>query len=153
MTMGKPRYTIILENNPAAEDVEVVHAGLDAYNRSKISFGPEQEYQPLNVLVRANDGTVMAGLLGSTFWGWLYVRILWVHEDLRGQDFGTDLMRAAEQEALRRGCHSAFVDTISFQALPFYQKLGYSVWGELEDFPPGHIRHYLKKRLQPLNEV
>jgi ribosomal protein S18 acetylase RimI-like enzyme len=145
--MGKPRYTLTLEDNPVADDLEVVRAGLDAFNRSVIQTDKPAEFQSVYVLVRANDGTVMGGLLGGTWWGWLYISILWVHDDLRGQDFGSDLMRTAEQQGIKRGCHSAFVDTHSFQALPFYQKLGYTVFGELEDFPPGHTRYYLKKRL------
>lgn len=145
--MGKPRYTVILEQNPAPEDLDTVRAGLDAFNRSQISFGPEQEYQPISILIRANDGTVMGGLLGGSWWGWMYISTLWVHEDLRGQDFGTDLMRSAENEARKRGCGSIFLDTHTFQALPFYQKLGYEIFGQLDDFPPGHTRYYLKKRL------
>jgi hypothetical protein len=62
-------------------------------------------------------------------------------------------MKMAEQEGLTRGCQSVFLDTHDFQALPFYQKLGYEIFGELEDFPPGHTRYYLKKRLQPSNET
>lgn len=147
--MGKPRYTLTLEDNPAAGDLEAVRAGLDAFNRSAITTDKSVEYQSLNILIRANDGTVMGGLLGGSWWNWLYISILWVHDDLRGQDFGTDLMRTAEQEALKRGCHSAFVDTHSFQALPFYLKLGYEIFGELEDFPPGQTRYFLKKRLSP----
>lgn len=147
--MGKPRYTLTLEDNPVAGDLEAVRAGLDAFNRSVIATDKHAEYQSLNILIRANDGQVMGGLLGGSWWGWLYISILWVHDDLRGQDFGTDLMRTAEQEALKRGCHSAFVDTHSFQALPFYLKLGYEIFGELEDFPPGQTRYFLKKRLSP----
>lgn len=145
--MGKPRYTLTLEDKPAKEDIKAVNAGLSAFNRSVIEVDAGDEYQAVQLFVRANDGTVMAGLLGGTWWSWLYINILWVHDDLRGQGFGSDLMRAAEQEALKRDCHSAYVDTHSFQALPFYQKLGYTVFGQLDDFPPGHTRYYLKKRL------
>jgi GNAT superfamily N-acetyltransferase len=145
--VGKPRYTITLENTSAAADLDAVKAGLSVFNRQVIQFDASDEYRPVHLLVRANDGTVMGGLLGGTWWGWLYINILWVHEDLRGQDFGSDLMRVAEHEALQRGCHSAYVDTHSFQALPFYQKLGYAIFGELDDFPTGHKRYFLQKRL------
>jgi hypothetical protein len=55
-------------------------------------------------------------------------------------------MGAAEGRAVERGCHSAWVDTFSFQAPGFYPKLGYEVFGEL-DYPPGHKRIFLQKRL------
>jgi len=53
----------------------------------------------------------------------------------------------AEEEARRRGCHSVHLDTLSFQALPFYQKHGYAVFGALENHPVGHTRYFLKKKL------
>jgi len=54
----------------------------------------------------------------------------------------------AEREAIARGCGSAFLDTFSFQALPFYVSLGYKVFGELADYPLGHRRYFLRKSLQ-----
>lgn len=148
--MGKPRYTITLESSTSPDDLKAVHDGLRDYNRSQLGFDAGDVYQMLNLIVRANDETVTGGLLGETYWDWLHISILWLHEDLRGQDLGSDLMRMAEAEAVKRGCHSAFVDTMSFQALPFYEKLGYTVWGQLEDFPPGHTRYFLKKQLRPV---
>src|SRR5712691_3125402 len=73
---------------------------------------------------------------------------LWVHAELRGQGIGRELMARAEQRAAALGCHSAFLDTFSFQAPGFYQKLGYTVFGTL-DYPPDHKRFFLQKRLQP----
>ena len=64
---------------------------------------------------------------------------------MRGQDYGTKLIELAEGEAQARNCHAAYVDTFSFLALDFYQKLGYTVFGTLEDFPKGHTRYFLKK--------
>lgn len=145
--MGKPRYTLILETHPKAEDKQFIWDSLEAFNLQASQIPPD--YQELVLLVRANDGTLMGGLLGGTFWQWLNISILWVHEDLRGQGFGTDLLKTAEQEALKRGCHSAFLDTMSWQALSFYQQHGYSLYGQLEDFPLGHTRYYLRKRLSP----
>ncbi|MBZ0302483.1 MAG: GNAT family N-acetyltransferase [Anaerolineae bacterium] len=145
--MGKPRYTVTLETNATPEDKQAVLDGLSAFNRSQIGVDASDDMQPLNLFVRANDGTIMGGLLGVTYWNWLYISILWVHEDLRGKAFGTDLLRAAEREAVARGCHSVCLDTMSFQALPFYQKQGYSLYGQLNDFPIGHQRYYLQKKL------
>lgn len=143
------QYSVRLETNPAPTDIEVIQAGLVAFNRSAVQSDPGDEFEALSVFVRAIDGTVKGGLLGRSWWGWLYINIVWMHDDLRGQHFGTQLMQMAEQEGVKRGCHSVFLDTHDFQALPFYQKLGYTVFGELEDFPPGYTRYYLKKRLMP----
>jgi hypothetical protein len=50
---------------------------------------------------------------------------------------------------MRRGCHGVWLDTFTFQARGFYERLGYSVFGAIEDYPPGHSRHFLKKDLRP----
>ena len=56
-------------------------------------------------------------------------------------------MRRAEHEAIRRGCHSAWLDTYEFQARGFYERLGYSGFGQLDDYPPGFVRYFMKKAL------
>lgn len=145
--MGKPRYTIFLENNPRPQDTKTVWDGLAAFN---LQHAPADDYQPLALFVRDNQGQIMGGLLGETFWEWLHVSIVWLSEDLRGRGFGRDLLTAAEKEALRRGCHSAFLDTLSFQAVEFYEKQGYKIYGKLDNFPPGgHVRYFMQKALKP----
>jgi len=79
--------------------------------------------------------------------GWLHISTLTIAEELRGYGYGRALLLAAEQEAVRHSCFNAYVFTYSFQAPEFYQHLGYEVFAELEDFPPGHRRYFLKKRL------
>ncbi len=137
-------YRLSLEEAPRPEDVACVRAGLDAYNRQ---FAPDDGFKPLTILLRAADGTVMGGLLGGTYWGWLHTDILWLDERARGQDWGTRLLQMAEQEAVRRGCHHAHLDTMSFQAQPFYERQGYTVFGVLDDLPAGHRRIFLQKAL------
>jgi GNAT superfamily N-acetyltransferase len=89
---------------------------------------------------------VIGGLWASTGYGWLYTQMLLVPESLRGQGVGQRLMADAEEEARRRGCRNAWVDT-QFGARPFYERLGYVVFGELADYPPGFTRSFLKKAL------
>lgn len=97
--------------------------------------------------MRDERGALLGGIAGHTGYGWLYVAQLWVHSRERGNGLGGDLLRAAEDEARARGCHSAWLDTYSFQARPFYEAVGYTVFGELLDFPAGHSKHFLTKRL------
>jgi GNAT superfamily N-acetyltransferase len=72
---------------------------------------------------------------------------LWVSEDLCGRGIGRELMAGAKARGRDRGCHSAWLDTFSFQAPGFYQ-LGYEEFGRL-DYPPDHSRHFPRKRLAP----
>ena len=144
MSTSKPSYTLTLTDSPDPADVKRVDDGLTAFN---IRYAPDDAYKPLAVFVREADNQVVGGLVGNTYWGWLYIANLWLGDNLRGEGIGTRLMTMAEDEARGRGCRHAHVDTLDFQALPFYQKLGYTVWGQLDDLPPGHVRYFLKKDL------
>ncbi len=139
----EPSFRLSVEDAPSDDDVATVRRSLTDFNTPHAG---EEHYRPLAVFLRDDIGTVVAGLSGMTFWDWLFVDLLWVREDLRGRGFGGQLMEAAEAEARRRGCIGIFLDTHDFQAPAFYLKRGYSVFGELPDLPPGHVRSYLAKR-------
>jgi GNAT superfamily N-acetyltransferase len=74
---------------------------------------------------------IAAGLAGSTYGDWLFVHDLWVRADPRRRGIGQELLRLAEARARERGCHSAWLDTFSFQAPEFYPKFGYREFGGL----------------------
>ncbi len=122
--------------------VEQIIRGLIGYNVMK---APPADHRPLAVVAR-RAGEIVGGFLGHTHWGWLFGRQLWTAEEVRGNGLGRRLMRAAEAEARARGCRHAHLDTFSFQALGFYERLGYRVFGQLEDYPAGHTRYFLEKR-------
>jgi GNAT superfamily N-acetyltransferase len=143
-TESPSKITLRIEEHPDQNDLETVRQGLQTFNESKVEA---VNHLSLEILLRDEGGKVRGGLLGDTYWGWLSVSILWVDESLRGQGYGRRLLRAAEQEAIRRGCHSAHLDTMSFQARPFYEKEGYHVFGILEDVPIGNQRIFLYKQL------
>jgi len=109
-------------------------------------------YRALVVELLDADGAVVGGLWGSTAYGWLYVQLLAVPDELRGRGLGRCLMAEAEEEALRRGCSSAWLDTFEFQARGFYERLGYSCFATLPEYPKGHSRYFLQKQLIPRSE-
>ncbi len=133
---------VTLETSPSAADTQAVLDGLRAFNVEII--GPP-EIQSVNVFVRDATGAVLGGLIGEIKWRWLYVAKLWLSDELRGQRLGTQLMERAEDHAWRHRCLGAFLSTFEYQALPFYEKLGYEVFGVLEGFPPGYRQYYLRK--------
>jgi GNAT superfamily N-acetyltransferase len=140
-----PRYRLAVEDQPEEAALEFLPHALEAYNESRWPHHPP--WQPLGVFIRA-AGTIVAGLAGETYGGWLFIKYLWVRDDLRGRGVGRELMAQAERRALERGCHSAWLDTFSFQARGFYEKLGYQEFGRL-DYPPDHKRHFMRKPLPP----
>jgi GNAT superfamily N-acetyltransferase len=91
----------------------------------------------------------VGGLCGRTSGGWLAINLLFVPDALRGMGLATQLIAMAEEEARRRGCHAAWLDTLNPMALPLYQRLGYEVFGELKDYPVGNNRFFLQKKFSP----
>jgi GNAT superfamily N-acetyltransferase len=139
-------YKLVLEEKPDTEDIQALVKGLTEYNAMHAD-GDTPQY--LLVTVRDSEGAFAGGLLGATYLGWLQVQVLWLSDGLRGRGYGRSLMQVAEQEAVRRGCPNAFLETLSFQALPFYEKCGYQIFSRLADFPPGGARYALTKNLAP----
>ncbi|MDY0899385.1 MULTISPECIES: GNAT family N-acetyltransferase [Pantoea] len=139
--------TFTLTHQVNDDDREALLAGLGAYNRQFIS---RDNWGPLSVSHRDEQGTLRGGVIAARKGNWLCIDYLWVDETLRGSGLGSALLEAAEQEAGKMGCLYALVDTFSFQALPFYQKQGYQPQMSLPDFPQtGMQRHYLTKTLRP----
>lgn len=140
----KQDYVVSIESEPKAGDMGAIVKGLGEFNASKAG-GEMPKY--LLITVRDTEGAVVGGLLGATYLGWLQVQAVWLPDELRGRGYGSALMDEAEKEAIRRGCPRVFLETLSFQALPFYEKLGYAVFSRLPDFPPGGARYALTKTL------
>lgn len=133
-----------IDDQVSDSDEAAVVSGLRAFNLERL--GPSNE-QPVKLVARADDGSVVGGLLGHTKWRWMYVSKLWVAESVRGEGVGSKLMVTAETLARARGCTDVSLDTFEFQARPFYERLGYQLFGTLEGFPPGFRQYFLTKRL------
>lgn len=134
-----------IDSRVTPADEALVVRGLLAFN--EVRLGPADE-RPVKFVARDASGTVVGGILGHTRWRWLYIAKLWVDESARGQGLGARLMEAAEELARSRGCTDVSLDTFDFQARPFYEKLGYELFGTLEGYPPGSRQYYLRKRLK-----
>ena len=134
-----------LTDSPEEGDEAFVIAQTRAYNATFT----DEDVRSLCVFIRDAEEHIIGGLTAKTYWEYLEIQFLWVHEDYRDQGLGSELMVAAEAEARRRACKHAFLDTLSFQALGFYKKLGYSEFGRLSGFSGQHDRHFLRKALTP----
>ena len=127
-----------LVEEPSAADRERILAGLRQFNAARATPGRHETL----CLRLQGDG----GLWGVTAFDWLVIELLFVPEELRGQGLGTALLERAEQEARARGCIGAWLDTFSFQARGFYEKLGYGLAGTIPEPPIGGARYFLMKR-------
>ncbi|HEV8680066.1 MAG TPA: GNAT family N-acetyltransferase [Stellaceae bacterium] len=132
-------------DRPSPKDEEFVDEALGDYNKP---FLHDPAYAYFGLFVRDDTGAIQAGLVGQVYAGWLFVKLLWVAADLRRSGIGSGLLAEAERRARTLGCHSAWVDTFSFQGPEFYPKFGYREFGRI-DYPPDHQRIFLQKALGP----
>jgi len=144
MSTGPAAFRIERTINPTTDQIDRIREGLTRFNRSQI---PDKGLVPLAFTLFDEKDEFRGGLTGHIAYEWLFVDILWVADQARSRGQGRELMLAAEEEARKRGCRHAWVDTFSFQALSFYEKLGYVIFGKLDDFPTGHSRYFLRKDL------
>ena len=130
--------------NITEQDKDAIFEQLLNYNLSHIE---DKSPKDIGIYLEDDNGNKVAGLLGDTHGNWLEIEYLWVNDDLRGQNIGTELMHKAESIAKSRGCKYAFLNTFSFQAPDFYKKLGYKEEFVLNEYPRTGKRHYYTKQL------
>jgi len=133
---------------------ETITARLIAMNKAHLATLPNREAvppaaAPIEIYALDAEGTVIGGLIGRTnsIPYWLEITVLWVDEPARGSGIGRRLVEQAEQEAVRSGCRSARLATGDYQAPGFYAKMGYNLYGTLENCPPGVTCYYFRKDL------
>ncbi|MBC8335847.1 MAG: GNAT family N-acetyltransferase [Anaerolineales bacterium] len=137
-------YQIVPIEKPEESAWGIIGGGLSKYNIDQVG---DNNFQRLCYALQNSEGEIAGGILGEVYWGWLYVDLLWVKEELRGQGYGHRLLTQLEEEGIKLGAKKAYLDTFSFQVPGFYKDHGYQVFGELQDFPPGHQRYFFKKEL------
>lgn len=128
-----------------AQEREAILKPLRAYN---LGHTGNMALETVGILLRdPATQDVVGGLYGKISYGWLFIELLSIPDQMRTQGTGTRLMRAAEDLARERQCVGIWLDTFSFQAPGFYRKLGFSEFGHIADYPAGHQRHFFQKRL------
>lgn len=138
------------ESAPNEQSIRALKQGMDDYNFA--AAGPDN-HQSLWLFARDEANRVQGGLYAQTSWCWLFVDWLWVAQVYRGHKIGLRLLRGAENVASKRGCVGAFVNTYTFQAPGFYRRNGYTEFGRIDGFPPGHSRIWFSKALRAKAET
>jgi GNAT superfamily N-acetyltransferase len=137
-----PGLHLSFEEDPSWQDREAIDDALGHYNAP---FLEDSRYSYFGIFVRDEAAKIRAGLIGNCYAGWLFINLLWVEAALRRSGIGSGLVVEAEQHARIFGCHSAWLDTFSFQGPDFYSRLGYREFARL-DYPPGHQRIFFRKQ-------
>ena len=141
----------VFEYDVSEQREDYITEQIVAFNLAHTTALPLESHKPrpIHIYVLDREETVLAGLVGRTHAipYSLEVSIIWVDERYRKQGFGRQLMEQAQQEARQRGCQYARLATSNFQAPGFYQKLGYTLYGTLDNCPPGEKVFYFWKKL------
>jgi len=133
------------DDSKSAEDGRrAVLEGLLRFNKNKTNMEPPKA---IPIFMRDGKNQVVGGVIGYVYAGWLHIEFLWIEESFRNKGNGTKLLKMIENEAVKCGCKYVDLDTFSFQARPFYEKHGYTLFATLDNYPEGHSKHFLKKKL------
>jgi GNAT superfamily N-acetyltransferase len=135
---------ILTKGTPTAEELQFLDDRIYEFNSAKTG---KDDGQLFAIFIRNEQQEIVAGLSGWTWAQACEIQNLWVDSAWRGQGYGRDLLQSAEAEARARGCKIILLSSYSFQAPGFYQKYGYQLAWQLDDFPPGHQNCFLVKHL------
>jgi GNAT superfamily N-acetyltransferase len=134
---------LLLTDAPDATARALIEEGLAGYNEEQTGLS---DRRPLAVLVRdPATGAIAGGLVGRTTLGIFFLDLFFLPQSLRGRALGSRILGMAEEEARRRGCWSAALVTISFQAPEFYARHGWRELGRVPCKPPGSFRIFMAK--------
>ncbi|MCL2527580.1 MAG: GNAT family N-acetyltransferase [Defluviitaleaceae bacterium] len=129
------------------EEQDFISSCLVRFNNSKVPFTQKPLTKYINKCIKAGD-EVIGGILSEVYcWNILGIDVLWVKDEHRNKGYAKVLVNYVEDEARKMGCKISHLDTFDFQAKELYEKLGYTVFGVLEDCPEGHNRYYMSKKL------
>jgi GNAT superfamily N-acetyltransferase len=136
---------LILTDVPTEADEALISSGLADYNAQKTGY---RDWRPVAALMRDPDtGETLGGMIGKTSYGLLFIDLVCLPESARGLDIGSRLLAMMEQEGIARGCRSAFLFTITWQAPGFYERHGWTEFGRIACDPPGQARVFMTKTL------
>lgn len=138
---------IVLSTSPTDEMYDAIVKTLVDYNTEVA--GPSGKALIALLINEPGEERPVGGLWGQFGYDWLFIELLAVPQHLRGAGYGTKLMQQAEQIARDRGATGVWLDTFSFQARGFYERLGFSVFGELPGHPKGGSRFFMSKVISP----
>ncbi|MBI4763091.1 MAG: GNAT family N-acetyltransferase [Deltaproteobacteria bacterium] len=127
--------------DPDQNQIEFFHQGLRSYNSQFL----KEDWTPFAAVSRNAKGEIIAGINGQSYWGRLHIENLWVHESYRKKGLGKELIELAEKTSKEQGCSGIDLDTMSFQAPGFYEKMGFNKVGEIANYKQGIKRFYYSK--------
>lgn len=137
-------FKIVYKETPSPEEMQILREGImfEAFTRKGMN-----KILPFSFFIRDSENKIVGGIQGNTFYGCLYTNLLWIAQEMRQQGLGTQLLNKAEQLGRERNCTFATLTTMDWEALNFYQKLGYQIEFIREGFEKDSKMYFLRKGL------
>lgn len=139
--------TLQIDEHPTADDLRKIVDGVRVFNRA---ITRNDRPRAVACFLRDEDGNIVGGAHGDLWGSSVHIAAMWVDESYRGNGHGSALLKAVEEYAAEHGHTLAYLETTSFQARPFYEGLGYRVFGELAGVSEGCTLFFLRKDLAPV---
>ncbi|MCQ6563837.1 GNAT family N-acetyltransferase [Paenibacillus mendelii] len=133
-----------ISNESNSEDKVYVRNKMIEFNLKHFPDDLKGRYQEVNLFLKNAQGQIYGGIVGEICWNWLEVHYLFVNEEYRKSGYGSKLLSEVEQIAKEKKCDFIKLETLSFQALDFYVKQGFEVFGVIPNAGT-HTHYYLKK--------
>lgn len=140
--MKKDEYSMQYKELASPEDESMLLEGMFAEAESAKGMS---KITPYAFLIKDDKGTVLAGVKGSSYFGCLFIDIIWVDPEFRHREWGTQLMHAAEEQGKKRKCSFSSINIMDWEALEFYQKLGYEIECVRKGFENDSTMYVLRK--------
>lgn len=128
------------------EDIKFLWNGIYQFNEKNGPMLKYPPYEPYRIIIRDEDNAIIGGILTKIYLKCVFIDLFWIDDKYRGQSLGSELLAEVEKHAKTLGCTFAHLDTFSFQAIDFYKKFGYEVFGVIEDYPEENIKRYFLKK-------
>ena len=138
------QYEIIYSEHASVEEEEALLEGV--IESAAIAKGMSR-IRPFAFFIKDSAKVILAGAKGVTLYGCLYVDLLWVAPELRHKRLGSKLISACEKLGQERGCTFVTLTTMDWEALHFYQKLGYEIEFIREGYEKNSKMYALRKNL------
>lgn len=130
---------LYISNEVSSDDKAYVRNRMIEFNLMHFPEDLKGRYQEVNLFLKSADGQIFGGIIGEICWNWLEVHYLFVEEAFRKSGYGKKLLYAAEKMAKEKNCEFIKLDTLSFQAVDFYKKQGFEVFGSFKMLAGIHI--------------
>ena len=78
-----------MNTSPNEKEIKYIRESLYQFNKDIVG---DDGHTPLNIVEYDENGDVIGGILGGTYWVWMYIDILWVQADFRRRGIGSKLL-------------------------------------------------------------